>query len=133
IDFHVGAGESIGIVGPSGSGKSTLAGLVTGFHRPTIGRILLDGVDMNQMDLRTFRRHLAVVSQQTILFNGTLRENIVYGTRNVSEAAMSAAIDAANASEFVRELPQGLETEIGTEGVQFSGGQRQRIAIARAL
>lgn len=133
INLHVQAGEAIGIVGPSGSGKSTLVSLITGFHRPTSGRIFLDGVDMNEIDLRTFRRHLAVVSQQTILFNGTLRENIVYGTKHVSEAELESAITDANALDFIHELPQGLETELGAEGVQLSGGQRQRIAIARAL
>jgi ATP-binding cassette subfamily B protein len=133
LSFTVAAGETVGIVGPSGSGKSTLASLITGFHRPTSGRILLDGVDMNTIDLRAYRRHLAVVSQQTILFNGTLRENIVYGTGNVTGAELQAAIADANAAEFIRELPRGLETEIGPDGVQLSGGQRQRIAIARAL
>jgi ATP-binding cassette subfamily B protein len=133
INFKVAAGETVGIVGVSGSGKSTLVSLITGFHRPMTGRILLDGVDMNQIDLRTFRRYLAIVSQQTILFNGTLRENIIYGAREVDEAALQAAVESANAVDFVRDLPQGLETEIGQSGVQLSGGQRQRIAIARAL
>ena len=133
LSFQVSAGETVGIVGPSGSGKSTLISLVTGFHRPTIGRLLLDGADMNTIDLRTFRHRLAVVSQQTILFNGTLRENIVYGTRDVTDTELQAAIHDANAVEFIRELPLGLDTELGTAGVQLSGGQRQRIAIARAL
>ena len=88
---------------------------------------------MNQIDLRTFRRRLAIVSQQTILFNGTLRENIVYGTKEVSEVELQSAIADANAASFINELPQRLETEIGAGGVQLSGGQRQRIAIARAL
>jgi ATP-binding cassette subfamily B protein len=133
VSFHVPAGETVGIIGPSGSGKSTLISLVTGFHRPTSGRILLDGTDMNALDLRTFRRHLAVVSQQTFLFNGTLRENIIYGLRDVSETELEAAIADANAAEFIRDLPKGLDTELGQAGVQLSGGQRQRIAIARAL
>jgi ATP-binding cassette subfamily B protein len=133
VNLHVQAGEVIGIVGPSGSGKSTLVSLITGFHRPTAGRILLDGVDMNGIDLRTFRRHLAIVSQQTILFNGTLRENIVYGTKAVGEWELKSAIAAASAADFIGELPQGWETEIGAGGMQLSGGQRQRIAIARAL
>ena len=132
VSFKASAGESVGVVGPSGSGKSTLACLIMGFYRPTSGRILLDGTDMNTLDLRTCRRHLAVVSQQTILFNGTLRENIVYGLHGVNHAALQKAIEDANATEFIRELPRGLETEIG-QGVQLSGGQRQRIAIARAL
>lgn len=133
ISFKVAVGETIGIVGPSGSGKSTLASLITGFYRPTTGRILLDGVDMNTIDLRTYRQHLAIVSQQTILFNGTLRENIVYGLRGVSDVVLERAVADANAAEFVRDLPKGLDTEIGSAGVQLSGGQRQRIAIARAL
>lgn len=133
ISLHVGAGDVIGITGPSGSGKSTFVSLVTGFHRPAGGRILLDGLDMNQIDLRTFRRRLAIVSQQTILFNGTLRENITYGSKNVGEAELRAAIESAGALDFISDLPQGLETELGANGVQLSGGQRQRIAIARAL
>jgi ATP-binding cassette subfamily B protein len=88
---------------------------------------------MNEIDLRTFRRHLAIVSQQTILFNGTLRENIVYGTKAVSEEELQSAIADANAASFIKELPRGIETEIGAGGVQLSGGQRQRIAIARAF
>jgi ATP-binding cassette subfamily B protein len=133
INFNVAAGETVGIVGPSGSGKSTLASLITGFHRPTTGWILLDGVDMNTIDLRSFRQHLAVVSQQTILFNGTLRENISYGLRDVTDPDLRRAIEDANAAEFIVELPKGVETEIGSNGVQLSGGQKQRIAIARAL
>ncbi|HEU6448597.1 MAG TPA: ABC transporter ATP-binding protein [Verrucomicrobiae bacterium] len=133
INLTVRVGETIGIVGPSGSGKSTLANLITGFYRPTSGRILLDGADMNTIDLRKFRQRLSVVSQQTILFNGTLRENIVYGLRDVNDAELQAAVADANAAEFIRELPRGLDTEIGQSGVQLSGGQRQRIAIARAL
>lgn len=133
VNLRVGEGECVGIVGPSGSGKSTLASLIIGFHRPTAGRILLDGVDMNELDLRTYRHSLAVVSQQTILFDGTLRENIVYGLRGVDEPALQSAIEAANAAEFIRRLPRGVNTEIGQSGTQLSGGQRQRIAIARAL
>ena len=133
LSFRVAAGEIVGIAGPSGSGKSTLASLITGFYRPTCGRIMLDGVDMNAIDLRTYRQHLAIVSQQTILFNGTLRENIVYGLCGVSEGALWRAAVDANAAEFIRDLPKGLDTEIGSGGVQLSGGQRQRIAIARAL
>lgn len=133
VNLEVAPGETLGIVGPSGSGKSTLMSLVIGFHRPTSGRILLDGRDMNEIDLRSYRSHLAVVSQQTILFEGTLRENIVYGLRDVDGARLHAAVEAANAAEFVAALPRGLETEIGERGARLSGGQRQRIAIARAL
>jgi ATP-binding cassette subfamily B protein len=114
VNLVVSPGETIGVVGASGSGKSTLMSLVIGFHRPTAGRILMDGVDMNQIDLRSYRRHLAVVGQETILFDGTLRENIVYGAKDMSAARLQAAIAAANAAEFIRELPEGLETEIGS-------------------
>jgi ATP-binding cassette subfamily B protein len=133
IDLEIAPGETLGIVGASGSGKSTLMSLVIGFHRPTHGRILLDGMDMNGIDLRTYRKHLAVVGQQTILFEGTLRENILYGLSDVTEARLEAAIEAANALEFIRELPRGLNTELGEQGARLSGGQRQRVAIARAL
>ncbi len=133
ITLDIAPGETVGIVGPSGSGKSTLASLVTGFHRPTSGRILLDGTDMAGIDFRTFRRHLAIVSQQTILFDGTVRENIVYGTPNVTDAALRDAVKAANATGFIDDLPKGLDTLLGAGGIQLSGGQRQRLSIARAL
>ncbi|MBB5353458.1 ATP-binding cassette subfamily B protein [Haloferula luteola] len=133
IDLEVSAGETIGIIGPSGSGKSTLISLVIGFHRPTAGRILLDGADMHSLDLRSYRRFLSVVTQDTLLFEGTLRENIAYGIPDVDEAALWQAIRAANAEDFIRALPAGLETAIGERGARLSGGQRQRVAIARAL
>jgi ATP-binding cassette subfamily B protein len=133
VNLEVAPGETIGLIGPSGSGKSTLMSLVIGFHRPTSGRLLLDGRDMNEIDLRSYRARLAVVSQQTILFEGTLRENIVYGLRDIEESRLRAAVEAANAAEFIAALPRGLDTEIGERGARLSGGQRQRIAIARAL
>ena len=98
------------------------------------GRILLDGEDMNTIDLRGYRRRLAVVSQETILFEGTVRENILYGVRtDVGEARLRAALEDANAAEFIARLPQGLDTPLGERGARLSGGQRQRLAIARAL
>ncbi len=133
FSLRVEPGETLGIVGASGSGKSTLMGLLLGFHRPTEGRILLDGEDMNSIDLRSYRRRLAVVSQETILFEGTVRENILYGVRRVDEARLRAALADANAAEFIARLPQGLDTPLGEHGARLSGGQRQRIAIARAL
>ncbi len=126
-------GETIALVGPSGAGKSTLLNLVIGFLRPTNGQILLDGRDMNTLDLRTYRQFLSVVSQETILFEGTVRENILYGSEGVDEERLLQAIKDANALEFIRELPLGLDTLIGENGTKLSGGQRQRIAIARAL
>jgi ATP-binding cassette, subfamily B, bacterial len=125
--------EIVAIVGPSGAGKSTLLNLVIGFLRPSAGQILLDGRDMNSLDLRTYRQFLSVVSQETILFEGTVRENILYGSDSVTEERLLQAIEQANALGFIRELPLGLNTLIGENGMKLSGGQRQRIAIARAL
>jgi ATP-binding cassette subfamily B protein len=133
LDFHVRKGETVALVGESGAGKSTVMALLIGFRRPTEGRVLLDGVDMATIDLQSYRRHLAVVSQQTILFSGSVRENITYGLRDVGETKLREAIDLANAAEFVDALPDGLDTRLGEHGGKLSGGQRQRIAIARAL
>lgn len=133
FSLRVRAGETIAIVGPSGAGKSTLLNLITGFLRPTSGQIRLDGQDMNALDLRTYRRFLSVVSQETLLFSGTVRENILYACNQVSEEQLWQAIADANALDFIRELPNGLDTVIGPNGMKLSGGQRQRIAIARAL
>ncbi len=133
FSLQVKPGETIAIVGPSGAGKSTLLNLIIGFLRPTSGKIKLDEKDMNSLDLRTYRQFLSVVSQETILFEGTVRENILYGTETVSERRLKQAVLESNAEEFILNLPQGLETQIGENGVKLSGGQRQRIAIARAL
>jgi ATP-binding cassette subfamily B protein len=107
--------------------------LIIGFRRPGSGRILLDGVDMATINFRSFRRFVAVVPQQTVLFTGTVRDNITYGLQHVSEAKLADAMEMANCADFVRKLPQGLETSIGSRGGKLSGGQRQRIAVARAL
>ena len=131
--LHVRPGETIAVVGPSGAGKSTLMSLILGFDRPTAGCILLDGLDMNTIDLRTFRRAVGVVTQDTLLFHGTLRENILYGRRNIPDKHVLRALTDANAMEFVEKLPEGINTMIGDRGARLSGGQKQRIAIARAL
>lgn len=133
IDLSVAAGETIALVGPSGAGKSTLVSLVIGFLRPSQGRICLDGVDMNRLDLRTYRRFVSVVAQETILFEGSVRENILYGAESVDEGRLKQAICDAHAEDFIAQLPQGLNTPIGENGIRLSGGQRQRLAIARAL
>jgi len=133
LSLEIKPGESVAFVGASGAGKSTLLNMIIGFIRPTSGTVYLDGQDMNGLDLRTYRQHLAVVPQNTILFQGTVRDNILYGVHNVSEAELWQAIRQANAEDFITALPDGLETAIGENGARLSGGQRQRIAIARAL
>jgi ATP-binding cassette, subfamily B, bacterial len=133
LSLEVQPGESIAVVGESGSGKSTLMSLIIGFRRPTNGRILLDGTDMQELDLRHYRRFLAVVPQTTLLFSGSVRENIVYGVKGVSDKRVWDALEMANAREFISKLPQQLDTPLGEHGARLSGGQRQRIAIARAL
>ncbi|MFF7275292.1 ATP-binding cassette domain-containing protein [Streptomyces griseorubiginosus] len=126
-------GETVALVGASGAGKSTVLNLVIGFIRPTAGRLLLDGTDMNTLDLRTYRRFLSVVPQESILFDGTVRENVAYGMDDADEETVRAALRDANALEFVDRLPRGLDTLVGERGARLSGGQRQRLAIARAL
>jgi ATP-binding cassette subfamily B protein len=126
-------GRMIALVGPSGSGKSTFINLVIGFLRPTSGSIKLDGVDMAALDLRSSRKFLSVVAQDTILFDGTVYENITYGMSEPTAEAAEAALRAANAWEFVSKLPDGMDTIVGERGSRISGGQKQRLAIARAI
>jgi ATP-binding cassette subfamily B protein len=132
LDLHVRPGETIALVGPSGSGKSTVLNLVIGFLTPTAGRLALDGRDMAELDLRSYRRFLAVVPQESLLFEGTVRDNVTYGSRDLSDAEVLTALRDANALEFVEEMG-GLDAVIGERGARLSGGQRQRLAIARAL
>ena len=126
-------GETIALVGPSGAGKSTVLNLVIGFIRPMGGRILVDGRDMEAHDLRTYRRFLAVVPQESILFDGTVRENVTYGLPSVPVNVVVTALRDANAWDFVSRMPAGLDTPVGEKGARLSGGQKQRLAIARAL
>ncbi len=126
-------GEMIALVGPSGSGKSTLINLIIGFLRPQSGSISIDGNDLSDFDLRTFRRSISVVPQESVLFEGSVRDNITYGLGAVSDKRVTEALSAANASEFVSELPEGVNTLVGERGARISGGQKQRLAIARAL
>jgi len=124
----------VALVGSSGSGKTTLANLVPHFYRPTAGRILLDGVDVETLTLESLRANIALVSQDVVLFNDSVAANIAYGVmRDTGEAEIVAAAEAAHAMEFIRQMPQGLQTMVGENGVKLSGGQRQRLAIARAL
>ncbi|MDD3275708.1 MAG: ABC transporter ATP-binding protein [Kiritimatiellales bacterium] len=133
FSLDVKAGECIALVGPSGGGKSTLMQLLIGFRRPDQGRILFDGQDMETLDMRTARRFMSVVPQETVLFSGSIRENILYGLRDISDEQLRSTLAAANLTEMVDSLPKGMETRIGEDGAMLSGGQRQRIAIARAL
>ncbi len=126
-------GSMIAIVGPSGSGKSTLINLVIGFLRPQSGAIYVDGHDLSKFDLRTFRKFISVVPQESVLFEASVRDNITYGLSSVSDERVAAALRASNAHDFVSELPEGVETLVGERGARISGGQRQRLAIARAL
>jgi ATP-binding cassette subfamily B protein len=126
-------GETIALVGASGAGKSTILNLLIGFIRPGSGRILLDGTDMATLDLRTYRRFLSVVPQESVLFEGSIGENVGYGMGEIDDQAVRDALRDANALEFVDRLPNGLKTVVGERGARLSGGQRQRIAIARAL
>ncbi|MGW5047425.1 ABC transporter ATP-binding protein [Streptomyces griseoluteus] len=133
FNLDVAPGETVALVGGSGAGKSTVLNLLIGFLRPTEGRILLDGRDMEELDLRSYRRFLSVVPQESVLFEGSIRENVTYGLSGASEADLDRALREANAMEFVARLPHGLDTLVGEHGARLSGGQRQRLAIARAL
>jgi subfamily B ATP-binding cassette protein MsbA len=132
IDFEVRTGQIVALVGPSGAGKSTLVDLLPRFVEPTSGRITLDGRDLEDIPLRSLRALFGVVSQETVIFHDTVRANVAYGKDRPS-GDIEAAIRAANAWEFVLDLPRGLDTELGDRGVRLSGGQRQRIGIARAI
>jgi len=133
VSLDIRAGETIAFVGPSGSGKSTLLNLVLGFLRPTSGTIAFDDHDMQQVDMRTLRRHVSVVQQQPALFAGTIAQNVAYGMDDVDEAVVLDALARAGALEFVEREPEGIRTMVGERGARLSGGQLQRIAIARAL
>ncbi|UFQ95999.1 ABC transporter transmembrane domain-containing protein [Pseudomonas wenzhouensis] len=133
VDLQVAAGETLALVGPSGAGKSTLFDLLLRFFDPQAGRILIDGVPIDQLDPRELRACFALVSQSPALFFGSVEDNIRYGRLDASRAEVEAAARAAHAHEFIERLPQGYQTHLGEAGLGLSGGQRQRLAIARAL
>ncbi len=133
INLQVQPGQMLALVGKSGAGKSTLVDLIPRFYDPQEGRVLLDGHDLRELTQESVRRHMALVPQETILFSGTVGSNIAYGSRNVSHEDVVAAARAANAHEFIMQLPQGYDSPVGERGGMLSGGEKQRIAIARAL
>jgi subfamily B ATP-binding cassette protein MsbA len=134
VSVEIGAGQTLAIVGHSGSGKSTLASLLPRFYELDRGDILLDGISIRDLTLDSLRRNISLVSQDVVLFNDTIRNNLAYGQlRSTSDAELMAAVDAAYLREFIEELPDGLDTIVGDRGTLLSGGQRQRIAIGRAL
>jgi len=133
LSGHIQSGQTVAVVGPSGAGKTTLFDLLMRFHDPQMGRIVLDGVPIDQMRLHDLRERIAIVPQEPVIFSGTVIENIRYGRPEASVQEVHEAAEAAYAQEFVRELPEGFDTYLGDRGVRLSGGQRQRIAIARAI
>lgn len=133
ITLTIERGKMTALIGSSGAGKTTLADLIPRFYDPTQGQILVDGLDLQHLEINSFRRKMAVVSQDTFIFNTSIRENIAYGVSGTSEAEIREAARLANALEFIEEMPEGFDTKLGDRGVRLSGGQRQRIAIARAL
>jgi ATP-binding cassette subfamily B protein len=133
ISLHAKPGEIIALVGPTGAGKSTIVNLLPAFYEPTAGRILVDGQDLSTLTLASVREHISVVSQEPFLFNGTIRENILYGKLDATDAELIAAAKAANCYEFIARLPEGFDTSVGERGVKLSVGEKQRVSIARAL
>ena len=132
FNLHIKQGESVAFVGESGGGKSTLLQIVVGFLKPTEGSLLIDGKNINTIDLRSYRKQIAMVPQNTVLFSGTIKDNITYGIE-VSDEKLKEIIEASCLTEVISKLPDGLETNVGEHGDILSGGQKQRISIARAL
>ena len=126
-------GEMIALVGPTGAGKSTVVNLLPAFYETTAGRITIDGVDISKVPLDELRRHIAVVNQEPFLFNGSVRENILYGRLDATEDEMIEAAKAANCHHFIEQLPDGYDTHVGERGVKLSVGEKQRVSIARAI
>lgn len=133
IALEVQPGEVLALVGPSGAGKSTLFSLIPRFYDPTAGRVRVDGHDLRDVTQASLRAQIGIVPQETLLFGGTIRENILYGRLDASQAELIEAARAANAHDFIMELPDGYDTVVGERGIKLSGGQRQRVAIARAI
>ena len=133
LSLSINKNETLAIVGNSGGGKSTLVNLIPRFYDVNSGSITIDGIDIRDITLHSLRSHIAIVFQDNFLFSGTIRENIMMGNPNATEAELMEAVESAHLQEMIDELPDGLDTELGERGVTLSGGQRQRIAIARAM
>jgi ABC-type multidrug transport system fused ATPase/permease subunit len=133
VSFTIKSGQVVGIVGPTGSGKSTVVSLVPRFYDPTAGRVLIDGVDVSTQMLTALRSQIGFVLQETVLFRGSIAENIAYGRPDASRADVIAAAQLANADEFINRMPHGYDSMVGERGDTLSGGQRQRLGIARAV
>ncbi|MCG8362335.1 MAG: ATP-binding cassette domain-containing protein, partial [Pseudanabaenales cyanobacterium] len=133
INLTIKRGETVALVGASGAGKTTLADLIPRFYDPTQGEILIDGIALPAFTFNSLRHRISVVSQDTFIFNASVRNNIAYAMAKIDEAAVLEAARFANAVEFIQDLPEGFDTQLGDRGIRLSGGQRQRIAIARAL
>ena len=133
INFEAKPGQMVALIGPTGSGKSTITNLIPRFYDPTVGRVLIDGIDVRKMKLRNLRQHIGIVLQAPFLFNATIAENIAYGQPDADMTAIEAASRAAAAHKFITQFPEGYQTMVGERGVTLSGGQKQRIAIARAI
>src|SRR5206468_775805 len=133
VDFTISAGQSVGVVGTTGGGKSTVVSLIPRFYDPVRGRVLIDGVDLRDCKLDSLRKHIGFVLQDTVLFHGTIRENIAYGRPDATDDEIVAAAKLGNADEFIARMPHGYDSMVGERGLTLSGGQRQRIGIARAV
>ena len=133
IDLHIAPGQVVALVGPSGAGKTSIANLLCRFYDPTHGRVCVDGHDLRTVQVQSLRQQVAVVLQDTFLFNASVRENLLYGKPDASDAELVAAAQAAYAHDFIEDMPNGYDTDIGERGVKLSGGQRQRLALARAI
>jgi ABC-type multidrug transport system fused ATPase/permease subunit len=133
ITFQIQPGQAVALVGPSGAGKTSIANLLCRFYDPDQGRVLVDGHDLREVQVQSLRQHIAVVLQDTFLFNTTVRDNLRYGNPEASQEEMIAAARAAYAHDFIQELPEAYDTKIGERGVKLSGGQKQRLALARAI
>jgi ABC-type multidrug transport system fused ATPase/permease subunit len=133
VSFHVEPGQMVGVVGPTGGGKSTIMSLIPRFYDPSAGTVLVDGVDVRDYRLQALRDQIGYVLQETVLFRGTIRDNIAYGREGATEEEILEAAKLANADEFISRMPDGYKTLVGDRGDTLSGGQRQRIGIARAI